>query len=66
MRVPIDAFHLVTQVDTSVVLSLLYSLNVKKNRMMFMSTCVTKRKTPYVTTILKMRILWNIRLIVYN
>jgi len=38
----VDAFQLMIQVDTSIVLSLL--LNAKKDRPIFMSTCVTKWK----------------------
>jgi len=33
-----SAFHLVTQVDTSIVLY--YSLNAKKDKVMFVLTCI--------------------------
>jgi len=42
----ITVFHLVTQVDTSIVLC--YLLNAKKDRTMFVSTCITKWKIPKV------------------
>jgi len=45
-RLTSDAFHLVTQVDTNIVLSLLLQSNVKKDRTTFVSTCVIKWKTP--------------------
>ena len=41
-------FHLVTQVDINVILSLLHSVNIKKVK--FVSTCVTKWKVPSITS----------------
>jgi len=43
-----STFHLVTQVDTSIVLSLLF-IECQKDRTMFMSTCVIKWKTSQVS-----------------
>jgi len=44
-RFTMGTFHLMTQVDTSIVLSF-YLLNAKKDRTMFVSTCVIKWKAP--------------------